>query len=248
MFAVPVAPSENLAQRFAETAYRAFEIVVAALGLIVLTPVMIIEAIAIRIDSPGPALFRQTRVARSKAMAGRELVGRTDLAPGDGSTFDPDRLYLVPDTFAFLKFRTMYQDARQRFPELYAYSFDHTEFHARKFKREDDPRVTRLGRILRKSTLDELPNLWCVLKGEMRLVGPRPELPDFLKYYSPEEMYKFSVKPGITGLAQIRGRGLLTWGDTLACDLEYVRTRTIWLDLKILFATGWLVLTRRGAF
>jgi lipopolysaccharide/colanic/teichoic acid biosynthesis glycosyltransferase len=111
-----------------------------------------------------------------------------------------------------------------------------------------DPRVTRVGQLLRRTTLDELPNLWCVLAGTMRLVGPRPELPVLTQNYSPAEMYKFSVKPGVTGLAQINGRGLLSLGETLAWDLRYVQTRTVWLDLKILGMTAWHVIGRRGAF
>jgi lipopolysaccharide/colanic/teichoic acid biosynthesis glycosyltransferase len=111
-----------------------------------------------------------------------------------------------------------------------------------------DPRVTRIGRVLRRLSVDELPILWSVLAGDMRLVGPRPEAPEVLRYYSCEEMYKFAVKPGITGLAQINGRGLLNWGETLAFDLEYVRTRTVMLDLKILLVTLQRVLFRHGAF
>ena len=113
---------------------------------------------------------------------------------------------------------------------------------------QNDPRVTRAGRILRKLSLDELPNLWSVLIGDMSLVGPRPEAPEVLQYYTPEEMTKFLVKPGITGLAQTGGRGLLNWGETLALDLEYVRTRSIALDLRIILLTIKRVVTRHGAF
>jgi lipopolysaccharide/colanic/teichoic acid biosynthesis glycosyltransferase len=87
-----------------------------------------------------------------------------------------------------------------------------------------------------------------VLTGTMRLVGPRPEHPDIVQYYSAEQMYKFACKPGITGLAQIKGRSLLSFSETLAWDLEYVRTRSVWLDLKILLVTLQCVITRRGAF
>ena len=162
---------------------------------------------------------------------------------------DPDLEYLVPATFRFIKFSTMYHDARERFPELYRYRYsDSEEFLNDYFKRENDPRVTRLGALLRTTTIDELPNLWFVLTGQMRLVGPRPELPDLLKYYEPEQMLKFSVKPGITGLAQVKGRGHLNLRDTIEWDLTYVKTRTIRMDLGILFRTFWLVLTRHGAF
>ncbi|MBV9587542.1 MAG: sugar transferase, partial [Alphaproteobacteria bacterium] len=97
-------------------------------------------------------------------------------------------------------------------------------------------------------SIDELPNLWSVLVGDMRLVGPRPEAPEVLQYYTAEEMYKFACKPGITGLAQINGRGLLDWGQTIAYDLEYVRRRSVSLDLKILLITLKQVLLRHGAF
>ena len=243
---VPVA-AVAASSRVAEAFYRGFEIAVATLGLIVGLPAIVAQAIAIRWDSPGPALFVQQRVARSVMARGRELEARIDLVPPAGG-YDPDALYYVPSYFQFVKFRTMYHDAKSRFPELYAYQYAPGEFHQRHFKRGDDPRVTRIGRILRKLTIDELPNLWCVLVGDMRLVGPRPEIPEVIKYYTPEQMYKFACKPGITGLAQINGRGLLSWGETLAWDLEYVRTRTVWGDFKIMLVTLKYVVTRRGAF
>jgi lipopolysaccharide/colanic/teichoic acid biosynthesis glycosyltransferase len=248
VYAVPV---DGIAQPpvawLAEALYRGFEIMVALIGLVIGVPFMLIEAALIRLDSPGPPLFVQPRVARSAVRRGRDLVARNDLIPPEGG-FEPDTLYYVPALFRFMKFRTMYHDAKLRFPELYLYQYDPREFRARHFKDENDPRVTRLGRLLRKLTVDELPNLWCVLVGDMRLVGPRPELPEIPQYYTREEMYKFACKPGITGLAQINGRGLLSWGETLAWDLEYVRTRTIMLDLKIILLTLWYVIVRRGAF
>jgi lipopolysaccharide/colanic/teichoic acid biosynthesis glycosyltransferase len=248
VYAVPVVDAPREGHWLAEGAYQIFERGIALIALVLSTPVMAVEAIIVRLDSPGPPLFRQARLSASRPLPGRELVKRDDLKSPDGRPFEPNSLYYVPETFPFFKFRTMYHDATTRFPDLYRYDFPQEEFHQRRFKNEDDPRVTRVGRVLRRFTIDELPNLWCVVKGDMHLVGPRPELPDFLPYYSVEEMYKFSVKPGITGLAQIRGRGVLNWGETLAYDLEYVRTRTVMLDLKIIFRTLWLVLTRRGAF
>jgi|SRR5215469_5768760 len=245
--AVPVREFAGPASRLAEGFYRLFEIIVALVGLTIGLPIMLLEALLIRMDSPGPALFFQKRVARSAMIRGRDLVGRGDLIPPPAG-YQPDALYYVPAHFSFVKFRTMYFDAKSRFPELYAYKFDPAEFRKGYFKNEDDPRVTRLGQRLRRLTLDELPNLWCVLVGDMRLVGPRPELPEIPQYYTPNEMYKFACKPGITGLAQINGRGLLNWGETLAWDLEYVRTRTIGLDLKIIVLTLWYVIVRRGAF
>ncbi len=126
--------------------------------------------------------------------------------------------------------------------------FEPEEFHRQHTTHKFDPRVTRVGRILRKLSVDELPNLWSVLVGDMRLVGPRPEAPEVLQYYTPQEMYKLACTPGITGLAQINGRGLLNWGEVLAWDLQYVRTRSVGMDLKIIFTTIKYVIIRHGAF
>lgn len=245
--AAPFPANLDSSSRLAEALYRAFEILVAAIGLIVALPVMLIEALLIRLDSPGPILFFHRRPARSVMVRGAELEGRSDLQPPPGG-YRPEQLYYVPSYFTLVKFRTMHRDARTRFPEYYAYDFTAEEFHAMYGTHQNDPRVTRIGKILRQLSVDELPNLWCVLVGDMRLVGPRPEAPEVLQYYTPEEMYKLACKPGITGLAQINGRGLLNWGQTLAWDLEYVRTRNVWLDLKIIMITLKNVLLRHGAF
>jgi len=101
--------------------------------------------------------------------------------------------------FSFYKFRTMHVDARVRFPEMYAYRYTREQFLDMLLKTPDDPRLTRLGRKLRTTSLDELPNLVNVLRGDMSLVGPRPELPDMVRYYTEEELSKFSVRPGVTG-------------------------------------------------
>jgi lipopolysaccharide/colanic/teichoic acid biosynthesis glycosyltransferase len=231
----------------AETLYRGFEILVAAVGLVLMLPVVAMAAALVRWSSPGPALFLHRRPGRSGCRHGRDLMHRPDLRPPPGG-YHPDRLYYVPSYFTMAKLRTMHSDARARHPELYSYTFPAEEFHRQMPTLRDDPRVTRIGRVLRTLSIDELPNLWSVLIGDMRLVGPRPEAPEVLTYYTCEEMYKFAVKPGITGLAQVNGRGLLNWGETLAWDLEYVHTRTVGLDLKILFLTLKRVLFRHGAF
>ncbi len=246
-YAVPVRDVVRSSGWLAEALYRAFEILVALLGLTLAPPLMLVEALLIRLDSPGPVLFFHQRPGRSIMVRGRELEGRTDLLPPPGG-YEPDTLYYVPSYFRIVKFRTMYHDARSRWPELYAYKFEPEEFHRQHTTHEFDPRVTRVGRILRRLSVDELPNLWCVLVGDMRLVGPRPEAPEVLQYYTPQEMYKLACKPGITGLAQINGRGLLNWGEVLAWDLQYVRTRSVALDLKIIFTTVKYVIIRHGAF
>lgn len=247
---VHVVPAQDVvgsSGRMAEGLYRVIEVTVAAIGFVLSLPIMLIAALLVRCDSPGPILFLHKRPARSVLRYGRKLVGRAELIPPPGG-FEPDVLYLVPSYFTLIKFRTMYADSRARFPELYRYSFTATNFHQQRPTPHPDPRVTRVGRVLRKLSVDELPNLWSVVVGDIRLVGPRPEAPEVLQYYTPQEMYKFACKPGITGLAQINGRGLLNWGETLAWDMKYVRTRSVSVDVKIIVLTIWRVVTRFGAF
>jgi lipopolysaccharide/colanic/teichoic acid biosynthesis glycosyltransferase len=246
-YAVPLRDVVGTSGPLAEAAYRVFEILVAFVGLVLGLPLMLIGSALIRWDTPGPAVFLHKRPARSIVVFGRDLEGRADLRPPPGG-YVPDALYYVPSYFTLVKLRTMQSDARRSFPQLYSYKFAPGTFHQQYPTLREDPRVTRVGRVLRKLSVDELPNFWSVLVGDMRLVGPRPEAPEVLQYYTPEEMYKFACKPGITGLAQINGRGFLNWGETLAWDLQYVRTRSVALDLKILLITLKNVIARRGAF
>ena len=246
-FAIPFCERPSGSGRISETLYCAFEILIAGIGLVLTLPLIAIGAMLVRFDSPGPAFFFHCRPARSTLVRGRDVIHRTDLRPPVGG-YQPDALYYVPSYFTMPKLRTMYVDARARHPKLYSYSFSADDFHRQMPTLRCDPRVTRIGRILRRLSIDELPNFWSVLTGHMRLIGPRPEAPEVLQYYTFDEMHKFTVKPGITGLAQINGRGLLNWGETLAWDLEYVRTRTVMLDLKILTITLVRVFFRHGAF
>lgn len=198
--------------------YRSFEIVFSSAVLVLGSPVILLIAIIIRMDSAGPALFFQKRVGKN---------GKT---------------------FTFLKFRTLYVDARQRFPELYRYQYTPEQLVDLRFKIDKDPRVTRQGNWLRRTSLDELPNFWNVLKGDMALVGPRPEIPEMLPYYTGEMLQKFSVRPGVTGPAQVSGRGRLTFFDTVEFDLEYVRRQSFAYDMRILLTTLRMVLAQDGAF
>lgn len=198
--------------------WRLFEILVAAGALVLTAPMMLALAVLIRRGTPGRALFFQERMGI------------------DGKTFK------------FVKFRTLYADARKRFPQLYAYQYSEEELQDLKFKIVNDPRVTPQGAWMRKSTLDELPNFWNVLVGDMALVGPRPEIPEMLPYYTGDMRKKFSVRPGITGLAQISGRGRLSFYKTVELDVEYVNTHSVALDLRILLSTAWKILVRDGAF
>jgi len=197
---------------------RTVEITVAVTALALTWPIMLVVAWIVKRDSPGPALFGQRRVGRDR----RE--------------------------FTFYKFRTLYTDARTRFPELYAYKYTPEQVRTLKFKREADPRITSAGRWLRKSTLDELPNFWNLLKGDIALVGPRPEIPEMLPHYTPRQLAKFSVKPGITGYSQTHGRGNLSFQDTIAYDLEYVQRRSLRMDIWLIFRTIRMLSKLDGAF
>lgn len=231
----------------AEAVYRVFEILAGFIALIVSSPIIAIIALIVKLDSPGPAIFVQERLCKSILKTGRELINDGRFSVEDPG-FSLEKRYWVPQTFRFVKFRTMYVDAKERFPDLYRYDYNRSEIEQFAFKVPDDPRVTRAGKWLRESTLDELPNFWNILNGHIRLVGPRPEISEMLPYYSPEEMLKFTVKPGITGLPQINGRGRLSFNQTKSFDLKYVKTRSLGLDMKILFLTIWKVITRHGAF
>jgi len=201
-----------------ELTTRSLDIIVAFAVLVLTFPIFALVAFLVWIDSPGPVIFRQIRVGKGGKL------------------------------FSFYKFRTMHVDARQRFPHLYRYEYTPEEFRTYRFKMVEDPRLTRFGKYLRRTTLDELPNLFNVLKGDMTLVGPRPEIPEMARLYQPYQMKKFTVKPGVTGLAQVNGRGLLTIQETLRYDLDYVDTRCLKKDLAILLKTIKVTVLRIGAF
>ncbi len=190
--------------------------VLAAIGLALVSPILVAIAIAVRLDSPGPAFFLQTRIGR------------------DGRPF------------RFWKFRGMYIDARERFPELYDYRYNAEQVRELRFHPPVDPRVTRVGRFIRRTSLDELPNLVNVVLGDMSLVGPRPEIPELMPYYGTSAKLILSVKPGITSLAKLLGRDHFTFQETLELDLRYVRERSLKTDFAILLGTVWLVLTGKS--
>lgn len=254
IYAIPVLPSHfsryaSPPHWIADTLYRQAERALALIILIVTLPLTVAAAILIKLDSRGPAIFVQRRVRRSRVRRGSELIGRKDLVPPEGE-FEPDTLYWVPEPFKFPKFRTMVDQALERYTDLcwWESGIDPDRFHDMYYKVEDDPRLTRVGRFLRRTSIDELPNFWSVVVGDMNLVGPRPEAPKILRYYTPEGMAKFTVKPGITCLSKIHGRGHLTVGEQIALDLEYVRRRSLKLDLMISVQTVWVVLKGKGAF
>ena len=194
---------------------RTLDLVVGALGLLVCLPGMIVIALAIRMTSPGPVLFRQTRVGR----AGR--------------------------LFTITKFRSMVVDAEKQKDTLADQSL-YQSGHL--FKLKDDPRVTRVGAFLRQTSLDELPQLWNVVKGEMSLVGPRPPLPREVALYEEHHYRRFDMKPGITGPWQVNGRNAVSdFEEVIRLEACYIRDWSIWTDLGILLRTIPAVLTMRGA-
>ena len=217
---------------------RIIDLIVSSCTLIIFLPVMILIAIIIRLDSPGPAIFRQIRVGQNR----RYKQWRKE----NGGERRREDLHGYP--FTFYKFRTMYVDARQRWPDLYKYEYTPEEIETMRFKLMEDPRLTKVGEVLRRHTLDELPNFFNVLIGNMTLIGPRPDIPEMMKYYKPWQLQKFKVKPGVTGLSQCDGRGFLTFQETLTRDVYYVQHQSLLFDLKIVLATIKHIITRYGAF
>ena len=193
---------------------RALDVVVSLAALLLLLPLLLVLALLIRLDSPGPVLFIQTRVGKH---------GRP---------------------FPVFKFRSMFTDAEDRLASVLA----ENERTGPVFKMKHDPRVTRIGRPLRRCSLDEVPQLINVLRGEMSLVGPRPALPREVALYTPEQAGRLSVTPGLTGLWQVSGRASLSFERSVELDLEYVRRQSFGLNVVLILRTIPAVLTGHGAY
>jgi lipopolysaccharide/colanic/teichoic acid biosynthesis glycosyltransferase len=183
---------------------RAFDVIVSTCVLLLSAPVLALAALAIRVESHGPVIYRQRRVGLH------------------GHAFD------------VLKLRTMVEGAEHIGAGL---AID-----------ANDPRVTRLGALLRRTSLDELPNLVNVLRGEMSLIGPRPTLPAQVERYSERQRWRLAVKPGITGWAQVNGRASLPWSERIELDLYYIEHRSLAMDLRILWRTAALVVGGSGLY
>ena len=192
----------------------AFDLLLGTVALLVAAPLMLLVALAIRLTSRGPALFRQTRVG----VDGRE--------------------------FEMLKFRSMVVDAEARREDLLGLS----DGNGVLFKMRDDPRVTRVGRVIRRFSIDELPQLINVVKGEMSLVGPRPPLPEEVAGYSEDATRRLKVRPGVTGLWQVSGRSDLSWEESLRLDLRYTDNWSLTLDMQILWRTFRAIMRGSGAY
>jgi lipopolysaccharide/colanic/teichoic acid biosynthesis glycosyltransferase len=210
----------------------ALDVTLSIVALVFLTPLMLIVAIAIKLDSRGPVLFVQERSGVRRRRVGRWMVHE-------------------PAQFRFYKFRSMVADADPSLHEAHIQKYVNGDGlngskHAR-FKLADDPRITRVGRLIRRTSIDELPQLFNVLKREMSLVGPRPVPPYEGRHYLERFPERFAALPGITGLWQVSGRCDLSSEEMTELDLEYIRTQSLGLDAKILLRTIPVVLTARGA-
>lgn len=224
--------------------------IVAAILLLLLAPLMLVIALIIRLDSPGPAIFRQIRIGQDRRWGkDRRRAGAMGQVHGVERRQGERRKHaLLGRPFVFYKFRTMRHDARAVYPDLFDFEHREADLCTLYLAMPDDPRVTRFGHFLRRTSLDELPNLFNILKGDMALVGPRPELPDVAKYYQEWQQLKFKVKPGLTGKAQVSGRGFLSFQETIVHDVEYVLQRSWWMDLRLILQTIGAVVRGFGAF
>lgn len=202
---------ESLAYRVSR---RLFDLFFGSLILLLVAPVVPLLVAMVRLDSPGPVLYRQARVGQG---------GRR---------------------FMFYKFRSMYAGSDRRLEELTA----RNEQSGPVFKMRDDPRITPVGRFLRRSSLDEIPQILNVLKGDMSIVGPRPALPAEVAKYEPWQRRRLDARPGLTCLWQISGRSHIGFDEWMRLDLEYLRTRSLWTDAVILAKTVPAVMARRGAY
>ncbi len=185
-------------------AKRLLDLFAATLGVVLLSPIMLIVAIMIKLEDPrGPVIFSQLRCGES------------------------------PKTFKIYKFRSMYVDAEERLSELQHLN----EQTGPVFKIKDDPRITKVGKLIRKTSLDELPQLFNVIKGDMSLVGPRPALPTETEQYTKYQMQRLLVKPGITCIWQVSGRNKIGFDEWVELDIKYIKNRSFWLDLKLILLT-----------
>jgi len=193
---------------------RALDVAVASLLLLLCLPLLVVVAIAVKLDSRGPVLFRSARCGRGG------------------------------EPFTFYKLRSMYTGAE---------AMKHTLLHLNEvdgpvFKLANDPRITRVGRWIRRSSIDELPQLWNIIRGDMSLVGPRPPIPAEVEQYTPSQMRRLLVKPGLTCLWQVSGRSDLSFDEWVRLDLDYIFQRSFAMDVRILARTIPAVLSCRGAY
>lgn len=212
---------------------RCLDVILSLLLLILLAPLMLLIAILIKLDTSGPIFFVQERVGSRRRFRGNHVVWEVQ-------------------NFPFYKFRSMVRDADQSLHEAYIKAFaegrtDIAEESGGKFKLTTDARVTRIGHLIRKTSLDELPQLLNVLKGDMSLVGPRPVPTYEVAQYQGWHHKRLASLPGLTGLWQVKGRCQVPFDEMIQIDIDYIYSQSLWLDFKILLLTIPAVLSGRGA-
>ena len=193
---------------------RSFDIIASVIGLVVLSPVFLAIAIAIKCDDGGPVFYDQIRIGKN----GKK--------------------------FKMYKFRSMRVNAEDEIEKLQ----EHSEVDGAMFKMKNDPRVTRVGKFIRKTSIDEFPQLLNVLLGQMSIVGPRPPLPREVADYTQYDKQRLYVKPGCTGLWQVTARNSVGFQEMVNIDLDYIQRRSIWLDLKIMFKTVKVIFVPNEAY
>ena len=217
-------------------AKRVMDLLISLCILIFLSPVFLIVAGLVILDSPGPIFFKQTRVGTILTGQGKALAWKKR-------------------NFTCVKFRTMYHNADQTPHQNYVQALirndqetmQHLEGeNAKMHKLVSDPRITRVGKYLRKLSIDEIPQFWNVLRGDMSLVGPRPAIPYEVEQYSHWHLRRLQAKPGITGLQQVTARCTLSFDEQVLYDIQYTEKQNLWLDFKILIKTPIAVLIQKG--
>lgn len=216
---------------------RIVDVVCALTLLVIFFPLIVLIALSIKIDSPGPVIFSQKRVGAKRFC-------------------NDDYACWKRVDFTCYKFRTMYHNACPKLHKKYIAAFVHNDQTTMKdiqgkdtdaYKLVDDPRITRVGTYLRKFSLDEIPQFFNVIKGDMSLVGPRPEVSYTVQQFQPWHYERLNALPGITGLWQVYGRSRVTFDEMIKMDIEYTHKHSLWLDIKLMFLTIPAVLSTRGA-
>ena len=217
---------------------RGVDVLISSILLVLLFPIGVLVALAIKLDSKGPAIYCSERVGCRYRW--KDGVYKKEV-----------------EKFTFFKFRTMYHKTTDTIHREFIAAYIHNDAkrmaslqqgkveNGNLFKLNGDKRITRIGSFLRKSSLDELPQLWNVLRGEMSMVGPRPAIPYEVEMYAPWHLHRLAAMPGLTGLWQVTARNSASFDEMVRLDLEYIEKQSLWLDLKIMIFTPFAILDRK---